>query len=204
MLISEIRDEIIDEVGQDNTDTIIQGKIFNFIKSALRKLPRHLRDRCLITISYATLSSGEYSLSVPPTFVSERQIWYTDGGERKDIEKVDRPQFNSLFNENTTGVPQYYSIFGKMIEFDRKANQDYTIECEFFKSPGDVALADAFFGGDDLVEIIKDLVKGIYYGDYEEDAQKASIHLQLAQVGLEEGCAAYLEEEFGGHVKDVE
>jgi len=184
MLISEIRDEIIDEVGGDSTDTDLQTKIVNFIRAALRRLPNRIKDRTLITISYATLSGGAYSLTLPDNFISERDVWRESStGKRIQIVRKGTDVFRGLANQSTPGSISYYIVYAKTMEFDKQADLDVVIYIDHFKSVGTIA-------------------KAIYYGDYEEDQEKGDRKLKLALSELDKINAHYQAENLPTHVEE--
>ena len=201
MLISEIRDEIISEVGQDTSDTTLAALIFGFIKSALRRFPRHTKTRLLLDTSYATLSSGANYLTIPTYFIQERAVYYINNGNRKDIPKLSFDDFNEQFNSTSTTKPTGYRIVGNVIEFLHKADKDYVIYVEHFKEVDNVALGDGFFGDTSMVEILKDGVKYYYY-KYAEDPNEASSWLVLFKAGLDELESDFISDEIGSHIEE--
>lgn len=203
MLISTMITEIISETGGDTSDTTLQTLIYGFIKSAMRRLPRHTRTRLLIDTSYATLSSGShYIYPLPSDFIKERYVYYINNGNRINIPKLSFDDFNSQFNSTATGSPQSgYRIIGDKVEFLRSADQDYVIYIEYFKSVDEIATTDGFFGSSDMIEIVKDGAK-YYYFDYEEDDKKATEKLALFKAGLDKLEADYLSDEIPDYVEE--
>lgn len=201
MLISEIRDEIITEIGGDSSDTDLQAKIFQFIKTALRRFPRHTKNRLLLTTSYATLNSGKNYLTIPTYFIQERLIYLEENGNREPIQKLSLEDFTEKYNSSATGKPDYYRIIGNVIEFDKTADQDYTIYVEHFKEVDNVNLTDGFFGDTSMVEILKDGVKYYYYL-YAEDDARANNQLALFKAGLDELEADFISDDIPTHIEE--
>ncbi len=204
MLISEIRDEIISDVGEDSTDTGIQAVILNCIKDALGRFPAHIRSRALTAVGTLTLTagSGSVALSGLTAFIKDRLVWIVSDGHRVPVYFKKRDVFNTVKN-TTVGAPEYYSIYEKTLEVNRNADQEYTLYVDYFKLDRAVAATDTFAGNDDLVTPLKDLAKFIYYTDYQKDAQTGLIHLNAAQSVLSEIDADYAEQEQGGYVEEA-
>ena len=202
MKISEMITEVIDEVGQDSEDTTLTAKFLNYCKASIRRLPSKTRERTVITISSATLIAGNGALTLPSNFIGERQVWYLESGERKEIHKKIADEFNYIKNESTLGVPEFYRIFAKYIEFDVNALSDMTIEIEHFKDVSDgLATTDDFFGNVDLIETIKDLMK-FYYFTYKQQYDIAGGFFNNARDQLSDADAEFMEEELGSHVEE--
>lgn len=206
MLISEIRDEIINEVGQDTTDTGLQTKMLGFIKSALRKLPEAARDKSITTVGSVTITAGSYSASLPLDFLKElspKSFWYISGDKREVVEKIPRDEFNRTFSGGIVGTPSFCSITGKTLEVDLKASEDMTLYIEYFKSVWNVVATDTFAGLDNLIECVKEFTKFIYYADYEEDTEKGALHLSLARDHADKIKSDFMEEVMGSHVQET-
>jgi len=205
MLISEIRDELISEVGGDSDDTELQTKIFGFIKSAMRQLPRHVLSRTLLTTASVSLSANANSVSLPSDFVSERYV-YRKNTEGKPVE-IRKLSWTKFHEENPTiaGSIYYYTIRGKTIYFDKKSVSADTIYIEHFKQQvgASFAASDSFFGNDDEIETVKNLVKEIYYGDYQEDEKKAARATKKAALAINSMNADYERLELPTHVEET-
>lgn len=201
MEIKDIRDEVIVEVGGDVSDSALQSKIFQFIKTALRRFPRHTKTRLLIDTYYATLESGEYYLTTPPYFIQERVVYYIDNGKRKEISKLPFDDFNEQFDSTSTSEPNGYRIIGNVIEFLHPADKDYVIYVEFFKEIDDVNLTNKFFGDTSMIEILKDGVK-YYYFQYTEDDARANAQLTLFKIGLDVLENSYIVEELPDYIQE--
>jgi hypothetical protein len=205
MLISEIRDEIIQEVGGDTADTTLASLMLGFIKGGLRILVTKARSRVLVGISTMTLSSGSNTATAPTGFikeVSDQSVWRVSQGDRISILKYQRDNFQEIFSSESTGTPTYYRVYAKTFEFSRKADQDYTIYVEHFKEISDVAAGDTFVGNDTELAALKELAKKIYYFDYEEDKGRGETTMAIANDLLSEIDADYMEQELGSHVEE--
>lgn len=201
MTITELRDEIIVDIGGDPDDTALEAKILAFIKNGLRRFPLWARSRLLLTTSYATLDTGEQDLNVPSDFLQERKIYYYDDGKRRDIEKLSFQQFQDNYSSSASGRPTYYRIINDVIEFHASADTGYTIYIEYFKEPDDVALTDTFFGSNAMAEIAKDFAKGYYYS-YEEDFRSADRYFQIGKAGLDRLDVQYVTDEIPDYIEE--
>lgn len=204
MLISEIRDEIIADVGGDTADTGLQAIVLGNIKDALGRFPAYLQSRALTTIGTLTLAAGAGSVALSGLtgFVKERSIWIEKDGQRVVVIYKKRDVFNT-FKNTTIGAPEYYSIYEKTMEVNRNADQAYTLNVDYFKSIRAVVAGDTFAGNDDQITALKDLAKFVYYTDYQEDANKGLIHMNAAKDILGELDADYAEQEQGGYVEEA-
>jgi hypothetical protein len=205
MLISEIRDEIIQEVGGDTADTALQALILTFIKGALRILPAKARSRILVGVESMTLSSGGNSVAAPSGFIREvsaQSVWRVDSGKRETILRYQRDNFQEIYTTETIGSPQYFRVYAKTFEFNRKADQDYTIYVECFKEISSIIAGDTFVGNDTEMAAVKELTKKIYFFDYEEDKARGETAMAIASDLLSEIDADYMEEELGTHVEE--
>jgi hypothetical protein len=202
MLISDIIAEVISEVGGDSSDTALSTKVYGYLKSALRRLPKEARNRCLVAILEQSIADQAVSLSLPTDFLDERDVWYVSEGKRQPIDFLERKKFNDTVNTNSSGTPVYYSVYGKTLEFDKKLNGAFTIGIEYYKSVWNVLTTDTFFGFDDLIEPLKDLIK-FYYYNYAEDKSSAAGFLSLAKASLGDIDSDFMEEEQGGYVEEA-
>jgi hypothetical protein len=199
VLFSTIRDEIITEVGGDTSDSTLQTLVLGFIKSALRRFPRHTRSRFLLATKSVTLSAGSYYAALPSGFIRELAVFYLSGGGRKDIPKTD--DYNEQFNSTSLTPPSGYRIFGSNIEFVHSADQSYTIYIECSAEIDDVVAGDSFTGDSSIVEILKDGAKH-YYFDYSEDSPRASEKLGLFKAGLDKLEIDFLSDELPGYIEE--
>jgi hypothetical protein len=199
VLFSTIRDEIITEVGGDTSDSTLQTLVLGFIKSALRRFPRHTRSRFLLATKSVTLSAGSYYAALPAGFIRELAVYYLSDGGRKDIPKTDN--YNEQFNSTTTSAPSGYRIFGSNIEFLHSADQTYTIYIECSAEIDDVVAGDSFTGDSSIVEILKDGAKS-YYFDYSEDYPKASEKLGMFKAGLDKLEVDFLSDELPDYIEE--
>lgn len=202
MLFSAIVTEIIKETGGDINDTDLQTLIFGFLKSALRRFPRHTRSRFILSTKSASLSSGNYSITLPTGFIRERSVYYIDEGERKTIDITSFDQFNELFSSTSTGSPKEYRIIGSTMEFTRSADKAYTIYIEGSYEIDDVLVTDTFIGDSSVVEILKDGTKYIYFSDYQEDQTKGAEKLSLFNSGLQQLESSFIEDELPDYVEE--
>jgi hypothetical protein len=206
MLISEIISEVIDEVGGDSSDTGLATKLLTCAKGALRRFPLYCRDRLLYATSYATLSAGENTLSVPTYFLAGKGakcVWYEESGRRNIIHKLTDEKFPEYYNSEATGVPQYYHIEVNTIEFDVKSDVDRTIYVQHLCEVDDVTAASDFFGSSDMIEILKDGIKATYYTDYTEDTTgRGDKKASMFKDGLDKLNSRAMIESLGTHAGD--
>jgi len=202
MLYSAIVTEIINEVGGDSSDTTLSTLVLGFVKSALRRFPRHTRSRFLYTAKSVTLAQAATSATLPTGFVRERAVYYVDDGNRVDIEKLSFDDFNSQYNSSASGTPQNgYRIIGNAIEFLRAADKAYTIYIECLQEIDDIESTDTFPGDSSIVEILKDGAKYYYY-DYEEDEKRCMDKLALFKAGLDKLDADFLSDDIPDHINE--
>lgn len=205
MTINDILTEIITTVGGDVDDSEGRAKMLVCLKGAIRKVPRMLRDRSLIKTSTVALTAGSDNASLPSDFMEELNIWYVSSGRRIMIDKPDtRREFHIGKDEINSGKPSLYIVSGKVIYFDRKADETINVLIEHFMHAYNVTTSDTFAGSDNLIEPIKDLCKGIYYSEYEEDASRGDTLKALAMKEIDNLEANYIAQEQGGHVADTD
>jgi len=199
MIISDIINEVITEVGGDTSDTALQANMLIFAKGALRRFPLFSRDRLLIDTSYATLS-GTY-LTTPTGFIREISLYYIDNGARRYIEKLSEKDFGSIVNTSSSGNPSYYRIVGNIIEFDKSCS-DIVIYVEHYKAIDEVTAGSTFPGDNQMIEILKDGMKSTYYTDYIEDMPKGDKKLALFKAGLDELESKHMMSEQGEYIDE--
>ncbi len=203
MLISEIRDEVITEVGGDTSDTELQTKVLGFIKSTLRRLPKNCKDRSLISKKSVTLTVATQTASLPAKFLAEREIWYEEGGVRKHVTVIrDTELFNRQYNSTTVGFPEYCRIYGSTIEFSRPADATYTIYIDCFQEVDAVVAGDTFAHDSTTAEIVKDGVK-FYYYTYTEEKEMLDKFGGLFKSGLAELNTQYTWLETPDHIEEA-
>ena len=202
MLISDLRDEIITEVGGDVSDSDLQAKVIGFIKSALRRFPRFSRNRMVRAQKTATLSAGGQTVAVPSGVVDILQAFYVYDGRREEITRPKLSRFNEEYRTDEVGHPYYFIIRGAEVEFDRPADMEYTIYFECNIEIDAVAASDTWAYSSDRAEIMKDGAKAYYYG-YVEDEAKESKSLSLFKAGLDALEREYSREEVADHVEEA-
>lgn len=203
MLISDIRDEIISEIGQDTSDTDFQTKMLKYMKSALRRFPRFARNRMLVSTKSGSLSAAASTMSLPDTIVSVRKCWYqTTDNRRVEITRPGTDTFTEEYRGNGSGAPNYFIVRQDTVEFDRPADQAYTIYFESFIEIDDVAAGDTWAHSNDRAEILKDGAKMNYYVQDAEDMEKGSFYADLFAKNLKLLEAEYLREEFPDYVEE--
>jgi hypothetical protein len=202
MLISDIVTELITETGGDTSDTSLATLFLGFLKSTLRRLPRHTRTRYLYATKTSTLSSGSYYVSLPTGFIRERDVYYIDSGSRVDIPQLSFDEFNEQFNSTSTGGPQGYRIVGNTVEFLRTADKDYTIYFECTQEIDNISVSDTVTWDSSVTEIVKDGAK-YYYFDYEEDSPRATEKLTLFTAGLQKLETDFMSDEIPNYIEEA-
>jgi len=202
MIMSDVINEVISEVGGDVTDTTLSAKMLIFAKGALRRFPLFTKSRLLYVTSYATLVAGINYITTPDHFLDEKQVWYEESGERKIIKKVADNTFSQIINTSSSGTPGYYHIANNVIEFDKNSDTDRVIYIEHLCEVDDVTASSDFFGSTDMLETLKDGMKATYYSDYVEDAQKGDKKLALFKSGLDALEQRHMIQTMGGNVGD--
>ena len=177
MTVQNLIDEIARKIlgNASNADTDFTNLALDAIKSALRRLPRFTRAQCLIETDYTTLLSGTQELDISSItgFVSIKEIYYVDDGERYEIKKYEG-KFSDVYSSEDDGEPAFYQLRGNVITFDRLANQDYTIYLVYYATPdNDISASDTLSLRNDILEIIKDGALAYVWDNLEDDNKSA-------------------------------
>ena len=183
MTITEMRDEIMADMGLDTADTVLMANMFSWIKKGIRRVPLYARSRLLVATTSSSLAAALDTLALPSDFIEERHIWRVSGGSRVEIVKNSSGSFLGNHTSSGSGNPSTYIIKKNTIYFDKKESVAETIYLEYFQEQAGVSLSSTFFGGSDLAEIVEDLAKS-YYCEYEEDDARADRFLLKAGGGL--------------------
>lgn len=203
MTLGEIITEITAEIGGDSTDTTLSSNLLMYCKASLRRLPKRVRDRSLVKIGSVSLSSGSQTASLPTDFLKERMVWYVNDGRRVEIDRVHFKTFNAeRYSSNAIAIPTQYRIYGASIEFQAKADQNYTIYLEYFQAltQNSITTSSDFAMREDAVEAFKDLVKSYYYR-YEEDHATARDYWAQGFAVFQEIDDEYCDEELGDRIQ---
>lgn len=202
MLISEIIDEIISEIGGDSSDTNLQTKVLGYIKSALRRFPQKARSRSLVSKKSVTLSAAAQTANTPSNFIQERMLWYESGGVRQEIiVKRDTKEFNLVYRSDVVGAPEYCRIYGTTIEFNRVADQEYTVYVDCFVEIDSVSVGDTWAYDSTMAEMLKDGAK-FYYYNYTEEESRIKEFGSLFAESLNDLESKYERDEHPGHVTE--
>lgn len=203
MLISEIRDEIISEIGGDTSDTELQTKILGFMKAALRRFPRHTRNRMIRGTKSGTLSAAATTMSLPSGVVSIEKAYFEDEGKRVEIVRPKLDRFTEEYRGEGVGQPQFFIVRQGTVEFNRKNDASRTIYFEAMIEIDSISAGDTWLFSSDRAEILKDGAKW-YYFTYQEDEVKEAEWKGNFLGGLKELEAEYLREEIPDHVEEAE
>ena|SRR3990167_5431114 len=204
MLISAIRDEAIDEVGGDSSDTAVQTKFLGYIKSALRRFPQNSRSRSIVSKKSVSLAAAAQTASTPSGFMQERSLWYEDSdGSRHEVTVIkDVALFNAKYKSSVSGAPEFCRFYGTTIEFSRPTNAAYTVYVDCFIEIDAVAAADTWGYDSSMAEILKDGVK-FYYFTYTEEESQIDRFGKLFAGGLIGLDNKYQREETPDHVEEA-
>ena len=188
MTIAEIIADVILDIGGDSADTTLSTNMLAWAKSTLRRFPLFTRARLLKTTSTITVSSGTNSKTLPTGFLREYYVYRKDSGADIEIEK--HPNFKQVVNTETSGKLLYYEIIGSVIYFDKNSSGDETVYIEHSKEVDDIASGDTWAYSSPMIEVLKDGMKGYYYGNVEDDVREAK-SFSLMKAGLDK-----IEEDF--------
>jgi len=187
MTVQELITEITDVTG--DSDSTTEAKILIFIKDALRRLPRFAKERSVINRTTLTLANDAQTVSISSLvdFFEEYSMWIEVDGKRQMIVKISKDRFNEIYSSEATGRPQFFRIISNAntIEFERKADQAYTVTFEYLGNSSVVTTATTLQFRDDINLILKDLTWVQVYEDREED-EKRNRALERAVSGLQQ------------------
>lgn len=205
MLFSALVDEVITEVGGDVDDSDLSDKVLGFTKSALRRFPRFARNRMIRAKKSGSLSAAAQTMSVPSGVVDILALFFEDSGtgKRRDIPRPGLRIFNEAYTSSGSGYPNFAIIRTNTVEFDRPADQAYTIYFEVNQEIDDIAAGDTVAFSSDRIEILKDGIKYYYY-KYVEDAELREESKAVFKGGLDELKKEYQREEMPDHVEEGE
>lgn len=186
MLVSDLVKEITDVTG--DADSTTQDKILIFVKDALRRIPRFAKHRSIINRTTLSLSNNAQTVSISSLtdFFEEYSMWIEVDGRREFIIKPNKDEFNKIYSSNATGRPQLFRIISNAntIEFERKADQAYTITFEYLGTSSVITTGTTLAFRDDVIEVLKDLTWVGVYKDREEEKKQSDAEL-LGAIGLE-------------------
>ncbi len=203
MLVSAIVTEIITDVGGDTSDTDLTSRVLGYMKSSLRRLPDYYRDKSLKRVSSLSLASGDQTVSLPSGFLSEVAVWREYQNRRQHITiQKDRQHFNDRYRTDSSGAPEHVYLYASTMEFDKTADQAYTIYLENFYEIDDIDSGDTFAHNSSIAEIIKDGAKAYYY-DYTEEETRATKWMKIFIGGLDKLDAKYIREAIPDHVEEA-
>ena len=202
MTISEIITEVMGDVGADTTDSGLTALMLTWTKATLRRFPRFARNRMMRAKKSGSLSAAASTMSVPSGVVDILKLFYEESGERKEIERPGIDKFTEEYRGEGSGPPQYCIVRTNTVEFDRPADQAYTIYYECNQEIDAVASSDTWSYSSDKAEILKDGMKFYYYG-YVEDSEKRDESKGNFKAGLDTLETEYIREEIPDHVEEA-
>ena len=195
MLISDIINEIVIEVGGDTSDTTLVTKMLGFFKAGYRRMPAFVRDRNFYAVASYALPAQSNTMSVDSFagFIREREVWF-EGDNKIHIpiyKPLDIGFFHRVLAPEVAGKPRYYAIHGRTMQFDRMADAALVIGVDYVKAVSVLELTDTWEADEQIMEAAKHFCKMVYFSDYEEDLNKAR---ENERRGKE--ITAILDEEF--------
>lgn len=131
----DLKDENSTQYGDD--------LLLDFFNRGLRQLEKFLasvHSDWLFASEDLTLSEDDSSVSLPSDFLLPKEMWI-------GTSKVHKTDWNSIkytqrMNSNA-GQPTRYALQGTTAIFDYAADDDYTVECLYYKKVSDLASTEA-------------------------------------------------------------
>ena len=171
-------DELVKEIVDWSHRGDLGTKIADFITLAENAMYSNdaevLTTRSMETISTA-LTAGQY-LGLPDNFESARSVRLVtsdNGGELK----FQAPE--QMHKQVSTGRPNFFTVVGNEIQFDRTPDSEYTIEIQYYRKATPLSVANQ------TNEILTNHPSIYLYGtlaqvfSYSQDDQQASKYIQL-------------------------
>ena len=125
-------DNLVKEVVDWSHRSDLGVKIPDFIQLAENAMYSNdievLTVRSMETISTA-LTAGQY-LSLPANFESARSIRLVTGDNGGEL-RFQAPE--QMFKQVATGRPNFFTVIGNELQFDRVPDSDYTIEIQYYR-----------------------------------------------------------------------
>lgn len=203
MTLTEMATELCNDVGGDTSDSDLMAKLIVFIKGALRQFPLYIRNKFLIDTKTGTLSSGASTMTIPSGLIEPRDVYYITSSVRVRIKKLTYDKFNEAYQVGGSGAPEYYRIVGDTVEFSHAADQDYTIYFEGKCSSVDsLSASSTFTGSDEVVEVVKNGAKEVYYLSYTEDNQLGPVFSAKFRDGLQKLDEQYMISDMPRYVEE--
>jgi len=132
-------DELVKQVIDWSHRGDLGTKIADFITLAENAMYSNEQEvltvRSMETISTA-LTAGQY-LALPTNFESARSVRLVTGDNGGEL-KFQAPE--QMFKQVSTGRPNFYTVVGNEIQFDRTPDSEYTIEIQYYRKA--TALSD--------------------------------------------------------------
>lgn len=122
---SELQTEIIDWTKRGDQ----ASRVPLYIAMAESGMNARLRLRIMETTASLTLSSGNDYVALPSGFIQPVSLVFTSSAE--SISQIDRESLDAMYG--ATGRPNFYSISGSLINFDKTANTDYALTMRYVK-----------------------------------------------------------------------
>lgn len=154
--LSVLRSRVRNNVGgRADKNAIIDTILNNVVNDLSRKYRwNDLEDED----STASLSIGEYSVTIPTTVrLIERVRVRTAGLVYSEVYVRDRQTFRDMYSDNvpaTSACPTDCFLMGRAIKFNKKADVAYTLFLDVYKYPVDMSGEDSIpsiFGVDELI-----------------------------------------------------
>lgn len=134
-------DNLVKEIIDWSHRGDLGNKIADFIQLAENAMysndQQALKVRSMTTVSTA-LTAGQY-VELPPDFESARSVRLVTGDNGGEL-KYQAPE--QMFKNVSTGRPNYFTVVGNELQFDRVPDSDYTIEFQYFRKATPLSTAN--------------------------------------------------------------
>jgi len=78
------------------------------------------------TVTSTTVSSGITSVALPSDFISEIQVSIDESGRRYSLCPISYQSYSDMFDDNFTGLPTKYTVFGDNLYFSPTVDSSYS------------------------------------------------------------------------------
>lgn len=207
MTIQDIIDEVIQQVGGDVDDTELSTKLLIDAKSALRRFPIFRKTGICKSIASGSLYSAASTMTKPSGVVQIiGDAWIEENGNRFEIiHEKNEANFRDIYRGSSSGRPQYFHLVANSntIEFDRKADQAYTVYFPALISIANITAATVWSYTDEEAEILKDGIKMNYYDTEEDDTLSSKFEARFS-AGLAKLEEKWMREEYPDYIEEAE
>lgn len=178
----------------------LTSQIPTFIEIASGRINRSCKVRAFVARSRASMTAGQQYLQLPEDYLGARNIQWQSSPPRAlkylPLAAMDEKRFEI---NDTSGIPEYYSVFSDVIEILPTPSADGTIEIIYQQRPGSLSIDT------DTNYILTNAPDVYLYGALSEahrylgDEQQSAQALLLSNQAITELLAADSEETFSGN-----